>query len=121
MFSETWEAYDPLFIDDPELRTGKHRTIITLPSLMGSVIPYFRPSDLKRELNEKFRQKHPNLDPSITLSQIRKVKQLLLNVAVDANLELSSVAKAYAYFEKLLLKVFSCVNVFDRSLINYHC
>lgn len=24
--------YDPLFLDDPELRTGKHRTVIALPS-----------------------------------------------------------------------------------------
>ncbi len=76
---------------------------------MGSVIPYFRPSDLKRELNEKFRQKHPDIDPTLTLSQIRKVKENLIDAAFDVNLELSSVAKAYAYFEKLILKVFFMV------------
>ena len=42
------------------------------------MIPYVRPADLKRELNERFRETHPEIDPSITLSKIRRLKQLLI-------------------------------------------
>ncbi|EPZ32854.1 hypothetical protein O9G_004297 [Rozella allomycis CSF55] len=96
--------YDPLFLDDIELRSGFHRTVINLPSYMGSLIPYSRPSELKRECNVKFKQKHPDLDPNLTLSQIRKVKEILINVAIEGNIEFSSVAKSFAFFEKLILK-----------------
>jgi hypothetical protein len=72
--------------------------------LKGSVIQYTRPSDLKRELNEHFRSRHPTIDPSITLSKIRKVKTDLLAISEELDLEISTVALAYAYFEKLILK-----------------
>ncbi|KAI7820457.1 hypothetical protein BC939DRAFT_235319 [Gamsiella multidivaricata] len=71
---------------------------------MGSVIQYTRPSDLKRELNEHFRSRHPTIDPSITLSKIRKVKSDILAISEELDLEISTAALAYAYFEKLILK-----------------
>lgn len=40
-----------------------------------------RPSDLKRESNARFRISHPDVDPTLTLSQIRKVKLKLLTAA----------------------------------------
>ena len=91
-------------LDDPELRTGKHRTVIALPCYMGSVIQYTRPTDLKQELNDQFRQKHPDLDPSLTLSKIRNLKAALLEIGQEEDLELISMACAYVYFEKLVLK-----------------
>ncbi|KAF9130282.1 CDK5 and ABL1 enzyme substrate 1 [Mortierella sp. GBA39] len=97
-------SYDPYFLDDPELKTGKNRTVISLACYMGSVIQYTRPSDLKRELNEHFRSRHPTIDPSITLSKIRKVKTDLLAISEELDLEISTAALAYAYFEKLILK-----------------
>ncbi|KFH68422.1 hypothetical protein MVEG_05237 [Podila verticillata NRRL 6337] len=96
--------YDPYYLDDPELKTGKNRTVISLACYMGSVIQYTRPSDLKRELNEHFRNRHPTIDPSITLSKIRKVKTDLLAICEELDLEISTAALAYAYFEKLVLK-----------------
>ncbi|KAF9423622.1 CDK5 and ABL1 enzyme substrate 1 [Podila epigama] len=96
--------YDPYYLDDPELKTGKNRTVISLACYMGSVIQYTRPSDLKRELNEHFRNRHPTIDPSITLSKIRKVKTDILAICEELDLEISTAALAYAYFEKLVLK-----------------
>ena len=90
-------------MDDPTLKTGKHRTVIALPSFLGSITHYITQSELKREINDQFRQRHPDIHPSLTLSQIRALKQQLLDVALALNLELSTVAKSYAYFEKLLL------------------
>jgi hypothetical protein len=32
-----YTVYNPNFLDDPELKTGKHRTVITLPSFIVSL------------------------------------------------------------------------------------
>jgi hypothetical protein len=112
-------SYDPSFLDDTELRTGKHRTVIALSSFIASVIPYARPSDIKKELNERFRKKHPDIHPTLTFSQIKKVKEVLITIALEENLELSSVAKAYAYFEKLILK--KVVQKSNRKLMAAVC
>lgn len=32
------EPYDPNFLDDPELRTGKHKTVIALPGYLVRII-----------------------------------------------------------------------------------
>ncbi|GJJ68543.1 hypothetical protein EMPS_00889 [Entomortierella parvispora] len=102
--SKDSSTYDPYYLDDPELKTGKNRTVISLACYMGSVIQYTRPSDLKRELNEHFRTRHPTIDPAITLSKIRKVKSDLLAISEELDLEISTAALAYAYFEKLVMK-----------------
>ncbi|KAI8049668.1 hypothetical protein BDF22DRAFT_698147 [Syncephalis plumigaleata] len=96
-------GYDPRYLDDPELRTGKRRTVISLPSMMSSTVQFVKPSDLKRELNEQFRQTHPYLDEKMTLSKIRSLKTCLLSIATEQDLELATVALCYAYFEKLVL------------------
>jgi len=113
------DNYHITVLDDPNLINGKHKTIIALPYFMSSIIQYSRPSDLKKELNEQFRQLHPDLDPSLTLTQIRKVKKNIFLVAQEMDLELSSVAKAYVYFERLILK--KEVNKYNRKLIGATC
>jgi len=113
------DNYHITVLDDPTLITGKHKTIIALPYFMSSIIQYSRPSDLKRELNEQFRSLHPDLDPSLTLTQIRKVKKNIYLAAQEMDLELSSVAKAYVYFERLILK--KEVNKYNRKLIGATC
>ncbi|CAG8492932.1 2916_t:CDS:10 [Ambispora gerdemannii] len=115
-------AYNPYFLDVPELKMGK-KPGRTLPTFMHSFLQQkrSREADLKRELNAKFRQLHPDLDPSLTLTQIRAIKEKLLIAAryEDLDLELSTVAKAYVYFEKLVLK--KLVAKYNRRLTAAIC
>ncbi|KAI9197401.1 uncharacterized protein BJ171DRAFT_223644 [Polychytrium aggregatum] len=112
-------SYLPLLLDNPEHRTGKNRTIITLPCFIGSIISYSRPSDIKRELNEHFRDTHPSVDPSLTLTQIRKLKQRMVEIGKAVDLEVTTVAFAIVYLEKLILK--TQVNKASRKLIAAVC
>lgn len=98
------EEYQSDILDDPQLRTGKHRTIITLTSLLASIDHFTKAEFLKRELNEKFRNLHPEVHPSLTLSQIRNVKARILAIAVGENLEAATVARSFVYLEKLIIK-----------------
>lgn len=79
-------------------------------SVKSSVLQYVRPSDLKKDLNSKFRERFPDLDPSLSLSKIRHLKQQLLDIAVGLQLEIATVACAYVYFEKLVMKVSLCTS-----------
>jgi len=72
-------------------------------------------------LNDQFRETHPDLDPSLTLSKIRKVKDLLVEVASkpDIDLEASTVAISYVFFEKLVMNHF--VTKANRKLVAAAC
>jgi hypothetical protein len=48
-----------------------------------SIFPFVRPKDLKEELNGQFRQRHPWLQPGITLHKIRSLKKKLLDVTME--------------------------------------
>lgn len=111
--------YDPYFLDDPELRTGKHKTVFALPAYLGSISHFIRKEELKKELNEQFRQAHPGLDPSLSLSKIRNLKANLVRVSEALALELSTTAKAFVFFEKLCLG--DLVNKANRKLVGAAC
>eukprot|EP00908_Phaeocystis_cordata_P012977 Transcript_2402.p1 GENE.Transcript_2402~~Transcript_2402.p1 ORF type:complete len:525 (+),score=247.95 Transcript_2402:110-1684(+) len=109
------EAYDPFHLDDPALQSGKHRRVMHLPGFVESIIPFVRPPLLRRELNEQFALKHPQLSRSLTLSKIRAIKRELLSFAQEQDCELSTVALAHVYFEKLVLR--NVVNKMNRKLM----
>jgi hypothetical protein len=99
-------VYDPEYLDDPQLRSGKHKTLMNLPSFLSSVISYVTDEELREEINYQFRLQHPWIDPSMSLTKIRKIKLMFSQLAADSklNLELSTAALACIYFERLVLK-----------------
>lgn len=98
--------YDADAFDTAHMRTGRHRTLIRLTGYTVVVNHFGRAAQLKYELNERFRIANPHIHPSLTLTQIRGVKERLLGAALEIALEVSTVARAYVYFEKLVQRRF---------------
>ncbi|KAL2085649.1 hypothetical protein ACEWY4_018969 [Coilia grayii] len=96
-------AYDPNLLEDPHWPRGKHKRVLVFPSYMTSVIEYTKPSELKRDMNETFREKFPHI--RLTLSKIRSLKKEIRKLAQeDCGYEVPTVAMALVYFEKLALR-----------------
>ncbi|XP_063968279.1 CDK5 and ABL1 enzyme substrate 2-like isoform X2 [Lytechinus pictus] len=93
--------YDPGELDDPELSLGKHRKLLTFSSYMVSVVDYTKPSELKKELNNKFKERFPNID--LSLSKLRSLKREMKKVSDNCSLDPWILAVSYVYFEKLVM------------------
>ncbi|XP_063741718.1 CDK5 and ABL1 enzyme substrate 1 isoform X2 [Eleginops maclovinus] len=95
--------YDPNLLDDPQWPCGKHKRVLIFPSYMTTVIEYVKPSDLKKDMNETFKEKFPHI--RLTLSKIRSLKREIKKLAQDeCGYEEPTVAMAFVYFEKLVLQ-----------------
>lgn len=100
-------TYDPNWLDDPDLRTGKNKRVIRLPGMISSTVPYVRESTLRLELNEQWANSHPELAVSMSLTKIRAMKRALLDIAqagASGDICMSTVALAFVYLEKLVCK-----------------
>ncbi|XP_077208723.1 CDK5 and ABL1 enzyme substrate 1 isoform X2 [Paroedura picta] len=89
--------------DDPQWPCGKHKRVLIFPSYMTTVIDYVKPSDLKKDMNETFKEKFPHI--KLTLSKIRSLKREMRKLAQEeCGFEEPTVAMSFVYFEKLALK-----------------
>uniref|UniRef100_A0A8D2IYX0 Cdk5 and Abl enzyme substrate 2 n=1 Tax=Varanus komodoensis TaxID=61221 RepID=A0A8D2IYX0_VARKO len=94
--------YNPNLLDDPQWPCGKHKRVLIFASYMTTVIEYVKPSDLKKDMNETFKDKFPHI--KLTLSKIRSLKREMRNLSIECSLEPVTVSMAYVYFEKLVLQ-----------------
>lgn len=117
-FFEKGYLYDPNFIDDPSMLHGAHRYVLQRKASTGpiisSIIHFVNKQELKESLNEKFRERHPTLPPSLTLSKIRNLKKETLLTCMSIGIEVSTVAIAMVSFERLCMK--SLVTKYNRRL-----
>lgn len=111
-------AYDPNSVDDPGLLYGSHRYVSQRRAptgpIISSVILFVKKQELKESLNEQFRERHPHLPPSLTLSKIRNLKKQALLASFSIGIEVSTMALSVLNFERLCLK--SIVTKFNRRL-----
>ncbi|XP_063064668.1 CDK5 and ABL1 enzyme substrate 2 isoform X2 [Engraulis encrasicolus] len=109
--------YDPNLLSDPQWPCGKHKRVLIFASYVTTIIEYVKPSDLKKDMNETFREKFPHI--KLTLSKIRSLKREMRAVSEECGLQPVSVAMAFVYFEKLVLQ--GRLNKHNRKLVSAAC
>lgn len=110
-------TYDPNTLDNPEFGPGQHKTTLSFPGYITSIFDYVEQDEIKREGNEKFRQKFPNIN--LTYSKFKSLKREMKRIVQDMGLDFLTLAQAYVYFEKIVLK--GGVSKANRKLVAAVC
>ncbi|XP_019907497.2 CDK5 and ABL1 enzyme substrate 2-like isoform X2 [Esox lucius] len=114
---EDLSDYDPYLLSDPQWPCGRHKRVLIFSSYVATVIEYVKPSDLKKDMNETFKEKFPYI--KLTLSKIRSLKREMRSVGEECSLQPVTVAMAFVYFEKLVLQ--GRLNKQNRKLVSAAC
>ncbi|CAO3641194.1 unnamed protein product [Mucor hiemalis] len=111
--------YDPHYFDDGDYlsTTSNAQNSSTNGLVRPSIL--VKSTSKKKELNDLFRKKHPEITAEVTLSKINSIKTHLLNIGKVMDLEISSISHAFVYFEKLIQK--QIVNKQNRKLVAACC
>ncbi|XP_077402599.1 CDK5 and ABL1 enzyme substrate 2 isoform X2 [Vanacampus margaritifer] len=116
-YTEEVAEYDPSLLSDPQWPCGRHKRVLIFASHVTTVIEYVKPSDLKKDMNEIFKEKFPHI--LLTLSKIRSLKREMRAVSEECNLQPVTTAMAFVYFEKLVLQ--GRLNKPNRKLVAAAC
>lgn len=109
--------YDPNLLSDPQWPCGRHKRVLIFASYVTTVIEYVKPSDLKKDMNETFKEKFPFI--KLTFSKIRSLKREMRAVSEECSLQPVTIAMAFVYFEKLVLQ--GRLNKQNRKLVAAAC
>lgn len=109
--------YDPNLLSDPRWPCGRHKRVLIFASYVTTIIEYVKPSDLKKDMNETFKEKFPHI--KLTLSKIRSLKREMRAVSEECSLQPVTIAMAFVYFEKLVLQ--GRLNKQNRKLVAAAC
>jgi hypothetical protein len=106
--NEEDDGYQPGEIDNPALGAGKYSQKLgsdgTLGPVLITLVQFSTSAQLKNELNDLWRDRHPEQPPSLSLSKLRNLKAEALHGAHAINLEVATVAYACVYLERLCLQ-----------------
>lgn len=98
-----YDQYEPDALDDPSRDRAARASTLSLTSYSVALIGYRTASEIKKETDEAFSEAFPWLaQHRISLTKIRGMRMSLMAVWRSLNLELSSLALAIVYFEKLV-------------------
>ncbi|XP_007553636.1 CDK5 and ABL1 enzyme substrate 2 isoform X1 [Poecilia formosa] len=109
--------YDPNLLSDPRWPCGRHKRVLIFASYVTTIIEYVKPSDLKKDMNETFKEKFPHI--KLTLSKIRSLKREMRAMSEEYGLQPVTIAMAFVYFEKLVLQ--GRLNKQNRKLVAAEC
>uniref|UniRef100_A0A3P8X6R2 Cdk5 and Abl enzyme substrate 2 n=1 Tax=Cynoglossus semilaevis TaxID=244447 RepID=A0A3P8X6R2_CYNSE len=109
--------YDPYLLSDPQWPCGRHKRVLIFASYVTTVIEYVKPCDLKKDMNDTFKEKFPHI--KLTLSKIRSLKREMRVVSEECGLQPVTTAMAFVYFEKLVLQ--GRLNKQNRKLVAAAC
>ncbi|KAG8002473.1 CDK5 and ABL1 enzyme substrate 2 [Nibea albiflora] len=101
--------YDPNLLSDPQWPCGRHKRVLIFASYVTTVIEYVKPSDLKKDMNETFREKFPHIN----------LKREMRAVSEEFGLQPVTTAMSFVYFEKLVLQ--GRLNKQNRKLVAAAC
>ncbi|KAM6981737.1 CDK5 and ABL1 enzyme substrate 2-like isoform 1-T1 [Tautogolabrus adspersus] len=115
--TEEVAEYDPNVLSDPQWPCGRHKRVLIFASYVTTVVEYVKPSDLKKDMNETFKEKFPHI--KLTLSKIRSLKRDMRAVSEEFGLQPVTTAMSFVYFEKLVLQ--GRLNKQNRKLVAAAC